>query len=352
MSFKKTAYSNVYQRKRKNGQVVYYAKFTIDGKPFQRSLNATTEKSAYKEYLALRKELKENNVNESMTLDRFFYKHYLPLVEPIQSLQTTRTKEAYFRNHVYPILGDIPMNLIEYEQAQKLHNDLLQKLSPKTVKHIKDILKVTVDKAIQMNLADRNPFTHVQLPKFDNARYFHMPEDQIKDFMRAVKCFPEDMNRRIFMFLLHGRRLNEVLSLEWKDVDLRQGIYEIAAQKNKARRNMQYEMPQYLYDEMMIHRQEMGPGDGLVFPSYKTGRKIKDIRKAWRRLLKRAGIDHMRIHDVRHMIGYYSINYLGLSIEKVSHMLGHTDIQITQKYVNPRARSSKEVGEAIYASLV
>jgi integrase len=243
------------------------------------------------------------------------------------------------------------MNLITYEQAQNLHNDLLVKYSPKTVKHIKDLLKVCVDKAIQMSYTDRNPFTHVMLPKFDNARYFQMPEEKIKHFMRSVQAFPEDTNRRIFMFLLHGRRLNEVLSLEWKHVDMVQGIYEISAQINKARRNMQYEMPHFLYEELLKHRDESERHNGLVFPSYKTGRKIQDIRKAWRRLLKSAGMEHMRIHDVRHMIGYYSINYLGLSIEKVSHMLGHTDIKITQKYVNPRARSSKEVGEAIYASL-
>jgi hypothetical protein len=104
MSFKKTAYSNVYQRVRKNGQSIYYAKFTVEGKPFQRSLSATTEKSAYKEYLSLRKNIKGNDtVDEVMTLGDFFRDIYIPLVRPIQALQTIRTKEGYFKSHVQPV---------------------------------------------------------------------------------------------------------------------------------------------------------------------------------------------------------------------------------------------------------
>jgi len=349
MSFKKTAYCNVYERKKKNGKLVYYAKFTIDGKSYQRSLSAVNEKTAHKEYLALCKNIK--NEDEGINLRNFFYDIYLPLIRPIQTLQTVRTKESYFKKHIEPVFGKSDFRFINYEQAQMFHNDMLKTHSPKTVKHIKDLLRVVTEKAIQMQFAEKNPFAYVQLPRFDNARYFQMSEEKIKTFMRTVRSFPEDLNRRIFMFLLHGRRLNEVLSLEWKDIDLENGTYEIPAQINKARRNMQYYMPDFLLDEIRLHAKEMKSFDGLVFPSTVTGRKIQDIRKAWRRILNAAGIEHMRIHDIRHMIGYYSINHLGISIEKVSHMLGHTDIKITQRYVNPRARSSKEVGEAIYASL-
>ena len=76
------------------------------------------------------------------------------------------------------------------------------------------------------------------------------------------------------------------------------------------------------------------------------------MRKRFKKLLRLAQIDKkMRIHDIRHLVASYSINYLGLSIEEVSYTLGHTSIEITQRYVNPRAEISARVVNKIIKSV-
>jgi len=118
---------------------------------------------------------------------------------------------------------------------------------------------------------------------------------------------------------------------------------------------MTYQMTDLLKDVLM--RQEVlkdieCPTSVYVFPSSVTCRKIQDIRKQFKKLLALAGIDKkMRIHDIRHLVASYSINYLGLSVEEVSYTLGHTSMEVTQRYINPRAEISKKVVEKILNSV-
>lgn len=73
------------------------------------------------------------------------------------------------------------------------------------------------------------------------------------DFIHALLSYDVYMYKDIFLFLLHGRRRNEVLSLSWDMVDLEQRLYYIPAQINKARKNMSHKMTDILYDRLMVH---------------------------------------------------------------------------------------------------
>lgn len=59
----------------------------------------------------------------------------------------------------------------------------------------------------------------------------------------------------------------------------------------------------------------------------------------------------IRLHDIRHLIGTYSINILELPIEKISHTLGHTNVATTEKYVTIKPETSKQVIDKIFASV-
>jgi integrase len=138
-------------------------------------------------------------------------------------------------------------------------------------------------------------------------------------------------------------------------VDFEKRAYFIPPKINKAKRYMQYQMTDLLYSTLKNQKEmkKIYCSTSLyVFPSPVTCRKLQDIRKQFKKLLRLAQIDKkMRIHDIRHLVASYSINYLGLSIEEVSYTLGHTSIEITQRYVNPRAEISARVIEKILNSV-
>ena len=293
-----------------------------------------------------------------MTLDQYFTKQ-LRIFSNIHSQQTLRTKKSYYDKYIAPRFGDKELQNILGDDLQEFVNDLMETkskkgtfLAPKTIENIFDILSVLFNKAIKNRLLKYNPCDCVELPKYDNTVYFSMPEDKIRDLINSVLNFEEPVYRGIFLFLLHGRRLNEVLSITWADIDLSLRLYSIPYKINKTRRNMRYRMTEKLYQTLLFQYQNnfsSEPKD-YVFVNPSTMNKFKDIRRAWKRLLKKADIENMRIHDIRHLVGFYSINYLNIPIEHVSFTLGHSDIRTTQKYINIKPEIAKDVISSIFDS--
>jgi len=63
------------------------------------------------------------------------------------------------------------------------------------------------------------------------------------------------------------------------------------------------------------------------------GQHVIDLQKPWRRIRKAAGLDRVRIHDLRHTYASNAVMQ-GLSIPMVGKLLGHTQIQTTMRYAH------------------
>ncbi len=219
------------------------------------------------------------------------------------------------------------------------------------------VTSVMYKMAIRLEYIDKNPLLDVELPKYDNRKYFSYSTELQKKLIKTILEFDEVDFSDIFIFLLHGRRLNEVLSIEWEMIDMSQRVYYIPARINKARRNMSHKMTDLLY--IILHNRLFNAMEtldtpfptGLVFKNSQTNKKYVDLRKPWSRLLKSGDIPPTRIHDIRHLIGSYSINVLELPLEKVSHTLGHTSVEITQKYVTQKPENSRFVIQTLIDSV-
>ena len=174
-----------------------------------------------------------------------------------------------------------------------------------------------------------------------------------KRFIRVISENKEP-SADIFFFLLHGRRKNEVLSLKFSDINFKTRTYTIPFKINKAKRDMVYKMSDELYDRLYrryIEAKKQNKLNGYVFVNPMTNDKYQDLRKSWRSLLRRNSLPLIRLHDIRHLIGTYSINYLKIPIEQVSFTLGHTNIITTQKYITANVKKSKETIENLLKSI-
>ena len=281
---------------------------------------------------------------------------YLELYTDSRAPHTITTKKSMWKNHVKNDIGLKNVLALSFIDYQKYFNNLLKTLKPKTVKNIKHDIQACVNIAIRQGLLQENPLKYIELPKFDNKIYFTLPIEEQKRIFNAILYHDEIIYRNIFLFLAHGRRLNEALSLKWRHVNLDNNLYYIPSSINKARKDMCYEMTEllksaFLFQLQLAKRKNYYKLDNYVFFNPNTLNKFKDIRKAWRRFLTKNNIPKMRIHDIRHLVGTYSINVLNMPLEKVSHTLGHTNIQTTQRYVTKRPHTAKEVMDNILNSL-
>ena len=288
-----------------------------------------------------------------MTLNELF-NNYISFYELILSPTTLRSDIATYNKHFKNSLGLREIEDINFIDIQKFCNDLIkQDYKIKTIKNIVAKLKVIFKLGIKLELINKNPCDFIELPKFDNKRYFDYSITIQKRFIKAI-CENTDPSCDIFFFLLHGRRKNEVLSLKFSDINFKTRTYIIPFKINKAKRNMIYKMSDELFNRLykrfLIAKKENRLND-YVFINPMTNDKFKDLRKSWATLLKKNNLPKIRLHDIRHLIGTYSINYLKIPIEQVSFTLGHTNITTTQKYITANVKKSKETIENLLKSI-
>ncbi|WP_458701387.1 tyrosine-type recombinase/integrase [Sulfurospirillum sp. 1307] len=296
-------------------------------------------------------------------------KQYFLSARIIQADKTYRTNKGNYFNHIESFiskdlkmdkpLGEMNIQDIKYSHLQSLINNILhvKGLSPKTAKNILTVISKIFQIAIRDEIIDRNPCLFVEIPKFDNKRYFTYGVEIQKEFLKSILIHDEPIYSDMLLFLFHGRRLNEVLSMKWEYIDFETRTYQVPAQINKARKNDTHTMTDLLFDRLykyylhaVIDQNTKFP-KGYVFINPLTKEKFADLKRPWARFLDKFDLPKIRLHDIRHLIGTYSINVLNQPIEKISHTLGHTDIKITQRYITKKPNSSKEIIDSIFESV-
>jgi len=287
------------------------------------------------------------------------YETYIELKTSILDSHVIRSYKSAYSTHIQPRFGDREISTLTYVDFQNFANALTTSgKKPKTVKNILSVLSGIYKLALKNDWYDgKNYPSMVELPKFDNKYYITIPVDLQKKYLLAVKNFGEPIYKDIFLFLLHGRRMGEVLKLKWEYVDLNHGMVYFPASRNKSRKNLSYELTDLMVDRLKslqleaIDRQKTAFITGYVFINPNTGDRFTDLRKPWARLLDRAGLEYISPHKLRHLVGSYLVNELQLPLLEVSYMLGHSDTKITQRYVNVKPRIAKNCTQALFDSL-
>jgi hypothetical protein len=91
-----------------------------------------------------------------------------------------------------------------------------------------------------------------------------------------------------------------------------------------------------------------------VIASDKAGEHIRNLHHPWRRLSKRAGLEHARIHDLRHTYASNAVMQ-GINIVMVGKLLGHSQVQTTMRYAHladdPVREAANLVARALHKTL-
>ena len=279
---------------------------------------------------------------------------YVVFYELILREHTLKSDIYTYNKHIKSTIGEKDITELNFIDIQKFCNDLIkQDYKIKTVKNILAKLRVIFKLGMKLEIINKNPCDFVELPKFDNKRYFDYSLKIQKKFIKAI-CENKGVNADIFFFLLHGRRKSEVLNLRWCDINFKTKTYIIPCKINKAKRDMVYSMSDELYKRLLklyIQAKNDKNLDNYIFVNPMTNTKFTDLRRSWNSFLKRNNLPKIRLHDIRHLIGTYSINYLKIPVEQVSFALGHTNIITTQKYITTNIKKSKELIENLINSV-
>jgi len=289
-------------------------------------------KKAISKRIELREELEENGMLEKkhfVSLHDLFI-DYKELKSKTLSDKTIYNMEATYNKWIKKSLGSIQIQNITTSEIQKIVNKMLKDgKKPRTAQSIKQILRPLFNYAIDLEIIQTNPAVKVNIPSFDNTVNFELSDDKRADLYKAILEYPYQKYRGIMLFLYFGRRLNEVLTLQWKNINFSQNTYTIEDVYSKIRRRQEYPILKPLQDFLEKYD---SVNCGYVFKGEKTEHVTKNtFRHHWEQVVKNAGIEYMRIHDTRHLLGNTLVNK-GESLENIGKVLGHSSIAVTKRY--------------------
>jgi integrase len=127
-------------------------------------------------------------------------------------------------------------------------------------------------------------------------------------------------------------RRGEILTLKWSDVDLDMNMITINQTNTKSKKSRKVYINSVL-KRLFLELRLKSAGNEYVFLNDK-GNRLKEIKNGYNSACRRAGIEGLRFHDLRHSAATRMIES-GANIVAVSKILGHSDIKTTMRYTHP-----------------
>ena len=173
-----------------------------------------------------------------------------------------------------------------------------------------------------------NPVDSVRIPNGIKRRERRLRDGEYDALMQAAKSCRNTLIWPMVDFAIEtGMRRSEILSLRWENISDQQRIASLPDTKNGSKRDV----PLTLKASKVIA--SLKAQKDYVFPTSDYA-----VRHAWDRLVRRAGIEDLRFHDLRHE-AVSRFFEMGLSVPEVALISGHKDFRMLARYTHITAEN-------------
>lgn len=250
--------------------------------------------------------------------------------------KTIKSYESFYNTWIRSNIGNRPIKEITVTELQRIVNKILKERSPRTALTLREVLSTI----FKNHRKESNPIDKLKFKTFDNKQHPILTDTEIKTLYKKIYSYDVEPFRSIFVWLSTGRRVNEILTLKWKDINLEDKEFTIRSYNNKSGKNMIYQLD----DDLLETLNNLEHREGYLFPAIKNqNNKMHNdtIKRHWKKILCSAGIEKLRIHDLRHIVGLKLVN-AGVSLEVIARVLGHTTTRVTERYSKVRTETAGE----------
>jgi integrase len=277
---------------------------------------------------------------------RFVAGHVATRLKPRSRIEYGYLLDAY----VLPAIGRLRVREVTRKHVTELHHSLAEK--PYAANRTLGVVSKL------FNLAEKwgerpdgsNPCRHVEkYPEHKRERFLSAVE--LQRLGKALTTAERDRSVSPFaiaairLLVFTGARRNEILTLKWEHVDLEQSCLRLPDSKtgqktvhlNAPALQLLAELPRLL-------------DCPYVIASALSGAHLVNLEKPWRRIRARAGLDGVRLHDLRHSFASVAAS-AGLGLPIIGALLGHTQAQTTARYAHLAANPLKQANDLIGARI-
>jgi integrase len=285
--------------------------------------------------------------------DRFEAEHL-----PRKRLGTAEDYRRMLRVWIRPHFGEhAKVQDVRFKDVDALHRRITKSGSPYRANRVIAVLSKMFSLAIRWGMRDSNPAKGIEKnTEYSRRRYLSAAE--LAALTKALAKYPDKRSADAFRFLLlTGARRGEVLAARWADIDLTEGKWSKPPASIKQKDH--HEAPLSAPARQLLSEIRAEQGDKrhalpeYVFPGSGETGHIVEIKKAWRRICKDAGIANLRIHDLRHSFASQLASG-GASLPLIGALLGHSNPSTTHRYAHlfddPQRAAVEKVGAVITAA--
>lgn len=267
---------------------------------------------------------------------------------------STRRRYGELLRHVTDEIGDVPLIRLKALHVQGLYDALRKRgtLAPRTILHTHRVLHTALSRAVSWQLVPTNVTEAVETPRAPRIEMRALDAAETRRLLTVASADGSVYAALVSLAVHTGMREGELMALRWQDVDLdaghltvrgslqRQqgvGLVRRAPKTAGSERTIPFgpEAKAVLVErrrKQIEERLRLGPdyakGDYILTTIVGTPVQQGNLWRAWRRIRERAGLQGVRIHDLRHTHATLLLA-TGTPINAVAQRLGHASPTLT-----------------------
>ncbi len=291
---------------------------------------------------------KENEIKRK-TFASYFDDTYLPSAEKHKRPYTLENEKSIFNKWINPEIGHLPFDKIKPFNLEKIKKNMFDTgRAPRSVQYCFAVFRQVWNSAVINDIAvGDSPTKKVKLPKIENKRLRFLSQEEAADLLKNLKSRSRQTHDMTLLSLHTGVRAGEIFSLTWGVVDFENKSLTIRDSKGELRHVFMTNMLEALFERMY---KKQKPSD-FVFKDNK-GEKIKSISNSFDRVVEELGFnigvddrrDKVTFHTCRHTFASWHVQN-GTDLYTVKELLGHSTIQLTERYSHLRPDGLKKAAQ-------
>ena len=271
-----------------------------------------------------------------------------PVEKPNKKASSWKTDDSNIRRHIVPLLGRRVVKSLTQADVARFQTDVatgrtatdektgfrgraIVEGGKGTAARSLAVLAAMIQFGVGRGLLPSNPARGVKPYKGEKKERF-LSEAEVSRLaetlatMEAEHALPATAAAAIRLLLLTGCRKSEILSLRWEFVDFDRGCLSLPDSKTGAR-TIPLAAPALEILAGLPRTSEW------VLPTAKGDGHYVGLGKAWERVRRRAGLDGVRTHDLRHSFASFAVAD-GATLYLVGKVLGHRQARTTEVYAH------------------
>jgi integrase len=250
------------------------------------------------------------------------------------------SKKIYMIRQLLTEFGHYPLRRFDTRMIDQFQTERLKKGNkPATINRLIATLKHMFTKAIDWNMVEEETLKRVRRAKMleeNNRRLRYLNKEECQALVNAS---PNHLKPIVITALNTGMRKEEILSLKWDNVDLKNDFILLNITKNGERQEIpinatlhytlagiirRVDVPYVFYEEAIV--KENGK-------DVNKGKRYGNIRRSFTTACRKANIRDFHFHDMRHTFAS-QLAMAGIDLTTIKELLGHKTLTMTLRYAH------------------